>query len=329
MAAAACIAAARPRARCPRLDLLRGQRRQRGRGEAHAAARPSSADARARSRRRAPASGPCRGGSRCRPASSAVPRVRQRAACRRTPRKWPVRASSIARWRLRRRAQQRREQEERRGRPSGTGRRSTRRSGPAGTGIGMMSASGPSRAGTPTRCRARELGMWSTEFSAPCEARGLEGRHPDRHPPAVDHDHERVARDADERERKARVEPVVPEREQQEPVGEPQQRDAQRLHERHAEAQRRLRPEPDDHRDEQQRQERGAGCSPGSRACRPAGGRARARARSRRSASANCAAAWGPACSARSRPGWRPARVGGAATACGRWSAGATRAAAR
>ena len=52
----------------------------------------------------------------------------------------------------------------------------------------------------------------------PGESGRLVGGHPDRHVAAVDHDHERVARHADERQRHARIRAVLPQREQQEAV---------------------------------------------------------------------------------------------------------------
>ena len=95
-----------------------------------------------------------------------------------------------------------------------------------GIGSGIRSASGPRRR---RNSAPRVGGQRDVEDGAerPAQPGRLVGGQPDRHVAAVDHDHERVAGDTDEREREARVAAVLPEREQQEPVGEPEQRQAQ------------------------------------------------------------------------------------------------------
>ncbi len=83
----------------------------------------------------------------------------------------------------------------------------------------------------------------------------LVGGQPDGHVPAVDHDHEGVAGDADEGERHARVAAVLPQREQQHPVGEAEQRQTQLGDDVDAVHDGRLGREPEDDAGEQQRQE--------------------------------------------------------------------------
>ena len=86
------------------------------------------------------------------------------------------------------------------------------------------------------------------------EAAQSVGVHPDRHPAAVDEDHEPVARDADEGEREARVRPVVPQREQQKAVGRAEERHPERVDDLDAAPKQDLRSEADDDREEQERQ---------------------------------------------------------------------------
>ena len=123
-----------------------------------------------------------------------------------------------------------------------------------GMGRGMRSASGPRR----SRNSAPSVGgsgTWSDGPERAAQPGRLVRGQPDRHVAAVDHDHERVAGDADERERHARVAAVLPEREQQQPVGEAEQRQAQLADEVDAVDDRGLGREPEDDAREQQRQE--------------------------------------------------------------------------
>ena len=123
-----------------------------------------------------------------------------------------------------------------------------------GMGSGIRSASGPE---AEQELGAERRGQRDVEHGP--ERTAQPGRlvrgQPDRHVAAVDHDHERVAGDADERERHARVAAVLPEREQQQPVREAEQRQAQLADEVDAVDDRRLGREPEDDAREQQRQE--------------------------------------------------------------------------
>ena len=89
----------------------------------------------------------------------------------------------------------------------------------------------------------------------PAQPGRLVGREPHRHVPAVDHDHERVARDADEREREARVGAVLPQRDQQEAIGQAEEREPQLVDDRDVVGEEGLGPEAEDHAEKQEREE--------------------------------------------------------------------------
>ncbi len=123
-----------------------------------------------------------------------------------------------------------------------------------GSGSGIRSPSGPRwRRNSLPRVAGR--GVCRTVPKRPGQPGRLVGREPHRHVPAVDHDHERVARDADEREREARVGAVLPQRDQQQAVRQAEEREPQLVDDRDVVGEEGLGPEAKDHAEEQERQE--------------------------------------------------------------------------